>query len=309
MQLFYKDNQERIVSLVDEKFRYAELCCKCSLLQDRYPFLQFASIGQSVLGKPIWCIRLGNGKRKVHVNAAVHANEWITAPLLLRFIEEYAAALDGKEAGARWKGEAEQWYQRNTLWAVPMANPDGADLVQDGPFHCNAYKAKLIEWNKGSFDFSRWKANIRGVDLNDQFPAFWEEERQRRGAQGPSSQDYSGFKPLSEPEAVALANLTLRESFDTVLSLHSQGKEIYWNYRDFEPDGAEGLARRLAAAGGYQAVKLGGSDAGYKDWFIQEFRRPGFTIEVGEGVNPLPVKEFEPMYAEVSAILAEAMRA
>ncbi|MNI77462.1 Gamma-D-glutamyl-L-diamino acid endopeptidase 1 [compost metagenome] len=102
--------------------------------------------------------------------------------------------------------------------------------------------------------------------------------------------------------------------------MHTQGKEIYWNYRDREPQEAEAMAERLAAAsgegsdgsngsgGGYRAVKLSGSDAGYKDWFIDEFRRPGFTVEAGEGVNPLPVEQFDDIYKGLAPILAEFIR-
>ncbi|GGA44841.1 M14 family metallopeptidase [Paenibacillus physcomitrellae] len=306
----YGDNPERIVHIADQKFRYADFCQQCGKLQNRYSVLKFASIGQSVLGKPIWCVRIGKGSRHVHVNAAVHANEWITSALLLRFLEDYAAALedeDPKSSLASSRREAEAWYSNYTLWAVPMVNPDGVDLAQNGAVHCGSYRSRLLEWNGKSGDFTRWKANIRGVDLNDQFPAFWEVERERRGLNGPSSQDYSGPAPLSEPEAAALAVLTRGVPFEHVLSLHSQGKEIYWNYRDFEPAEAENMAERLAAAGHYRAVKLDGSDAGYKDWFIQEFRRPGFTVEVGEGVNPLPPEDFEEIYRAVHAILAEAL--
>ncbi len=33
----------------------------------------------------------------------------------------------------------------------------------------------------------------------------------------------------------------------------------------------------------------GPSYGGYKDWFIQDFNRPGYTLELGEGQNPLPM--------------------
>jgi g-D-glutamyl-meso-diaminopimelate peptidase len=319
---YYGDNPGHIVQFVDQKFRYAEFCRQCSQLQRKYSVLKFASIGHSVLGKPIWCIRIGKGSRQIHVNAAVHANEWITAPLLLKFLEEYAESLQqagpedskfrecvegGNRGGGATMQQAQSWYENYTLWAVPMVNPDGVDLAQEGAIHCGTYRSKLLEWNGQLEDFSKWKANIRGVDLNDQFPACWEAERQRRGVVGPAPQDYSGPSPLSEPEAVALAVLTRGVPFEKALSLHSQGKEIYWNYRDCEPEEAEDLANRLAAAAGYRAVKLEGSDAGYKDWFIQEFRRPGFTVEVGEGVNPLPVEDFDTIYEEIRALLAEAL--
>ncbi|RCX21764.1 g-D-glutamyl-meso-diaminopimelate peptidase [Fontibacillus phaseoli] len=292
-----------IVAMERGGYRNADFVGQMNALLNIYDGLNCRQIGSSVLGKPLYALILGKGPEPVHINAAVHANEWITAPLLLRFVEELAS---GRGAGNACGLDAV------TLWAVPMANPDGADLAQDGiPPGC-AWAEELAAWNGGSGDFRRWKANIRGVDLNDQFPACWELERQRRGLTAPAPQDYGGPHPLSEPEAAALAELTRAERFSRVLSLHTQGKEIYWNYRDREPREAEAMAARLAAASGgrdsgagYRAVKLSGSDAGYKDWFIDEFRRPGFTVEAGEGVNPLPVGQFDEIYEGLAPILAE----
>ena len=31
-------------------------------------------------------------------------------------------------------------------------------------------------------------------------------------------------------------------------------------------------------------------DCDYKDWFILNYNRPGFTIEVGLGTNPIPIR-------------------
>jgi g-D-glutamyl-meso-diaminopimelate peptidase len=141
------------------------------------------------------------------------------------------------------------------------------------------------------------------VDLNDQFPAYWEEERLRRNVSKPGPMNYSGDKPLSEPEAIAIANFTLKHSFALVLSLHTQGEEIYWNYRGYEPLEAKQIADKFAEASGYRTVYLTESDAGYKDWFIQQFSRPGFTIELGNGKNPLPFGQLEDIYEKASKIL------
>ena len=70
-----------------------------------------------------------------------------------------------------------------------------------------------------------------------------------------------------------------------------------------EPAYSGEFAERMAKAGGYKAVALTGSDAGYKDWFIAKFKRPGFTLEAGEGVNPLPLTQFEQIYDEIESIL------
>ncbi|AIQ17423.1 peptidase M14 [Paenibacillus sp. FSL H7-0357] len=267
----------------------------------KYPFVTRDSIGASVLGKPLHLLRIGSGPRHLHVNAALHANEWLTSPCLMSFIEQYAAAYD---AGRAWHGHRpEEWHKHWTLWAVPMANPDGVELVQEGVLPGQPHYEELLQWNCGRRSFRHWKANIRGVDLGDQFPAHWEEEQARRGVPGPAPRDYSGPAPLSEPEAAALAALAEQYPGDAAVSLHSQGGEIYWNYRGYEPPESKGWAARLAAASGYRAVELNGSDAGYKDWFIQRFRKPGFTVELGIGKNPLPLADFEDMALETGLIL------
>lgn len=303
-----------IVRLYDG-YRYEDGITHIGQLLDRYSSLRRMEIGKSVLGKSIDALVVGDGAECVHVNASVHANEWITTPLLLRFIEQLAASYeqpvsvvkDHSDSGLAGK-QLSDALSGVTLWTVPMVNPDGMNLSQDGIWPDCPYRDQLIKWNSGQEEFSRWKANIRGVDLNDQFPAGWEEERVRRGIADPASQDYGGENPLCEPEAAALARLTRRIGFSRVASLHTQGREIYWNYRNLEPACSEGLAQRLAKVSGYKAVKLTGSDAGYKDWFISEFRRPGYTIEAGEGVNPLPIQQFEQIYSEIAPLLAEFIR-
>ncbi|GIQ68156.1 LysM peptidoglycan-binding domain-containing protein [Xylanibacillus composti] len=288
-------------------YGYVELQKDLNRWKGAYPFLQQEAIGQSVLGREIAAVLLGTGSRRVHVNASVHANEWMTTPLLMKFVDDCAAAL---QHGTLFRGtDIASLLEHVSLHAVPMVNPDGVELALCGIHPAHPYYAELTAWNNGSRQFQQWKANIRGVDLNDQFPAHWETERERRSPNGPSPRDYAGEAPLSEPEAKALAVWTERMDFHCVVSLHTQGEEIYWNYRGYEPEEAEQLANRLASVSFYRAVKLAGSDAGYKDWFIQRFRRCGFTVECGFGVNPLPAEQFPAMYERVSALLLEAMKA
>ncbi|WP_036718844.1 M14 family zinc carboxypeptidase [Paenibacillus sp. JCM 10914] len=284
----------------------AELDRDVRRMKQRYPSVTWSRIGTSVLGKPIHAGRVGVGGKRLHINAALHANEWMTTPCLMRFVEDYASALSTQDR-AVYGHDPQAWYDQYTLWIVPMANPDGVELVQEGVGPAHRYYEQLLQWNTNRQDFRRWKANIRGVDLGDQFPAHWDEESQRRGKQTPSPQDYTGVSPLCEPEAQALHEHTLQISPERVISLHSQGKEIYWNYREHEPPESEAMARILGQAGGYRPVKLHGSDAGYKDWFIQHFRRPGFTVEIGNGINPLPLADFEDLCVEVGSILSAFM--
>ncbi|RCW45589.1 M14 family metallopeptidase [Paenibacillus prosopidis] len=289
-----------------ETYGYLDLVEGCRQLTDRYPFLSAYVIGESVMGKPLLALRCGTGPRNIHMNGSFHANEWITSALLMRFVADLSAAFC---SGERISGQqVVELCNRVTLWAVPMVNPDGVELAQRGTSPSHPWHRQLIAWNGGSDQFSGWKANIRGVDLNDQFPAFWEEECKRRGLAGPGPRDYPGPYPLSEPEAIAMARFTETIAFDAVLALHTQGREIYWNYRDYEPAEAEQLAWKLGQVSGYKPVKLTGSDAGYKDWFIQQYRRPGFTVEAGYGENPLPMSNFDSIYVELQPLLLEALR-
>ncbi|XOK63314.1 M14 family zinc carboxypeptidase [Paenibacillus elgii] len=290
----------------DAEYDYAELMDDVDRLLETYPFLEMTVIGQSVLGKDIPALRIGTGPREVHYNGAFHANEWITSLLLMKFIEDYAAAYAGRKPLRN--RDMTVMYEQTSLWVVPMVNPDGVELVQQGLTSGHPYYEELLRWNYDSQQFSRWKANIRGVDLNDQFPAHWEAERDRREVMGPGPRDYAGPAPLSEPEAQAMEAFTRGRSFHLVMAFHTQGREIYWNYRGLEPPEAEEAARRLAKASGYRAVKLTGSDGGYKDWFIQEFGRLGFTIEAGIGINPLPIEQFPQMYDEAIGIMLEGLK-
>ncbi|MUT66892.1 peptidase M14 [Paenibacillus sp. NEAU-GSW1] len=288
------------------QYGYNEFIEDSIVLMRRYPFVEGYVIGHTVLGRPIVALKCGTGERRIHMNGSCHANEWITSALLMRYVSDWAAACasDGQINGV----SACRLYREVTLWAVPMINADGVQLVLEGAQPHNPFRGQLIQWNNGSEEFDQWKANARGVDLNDQFPAHWEEECSRRGTTGPAPRDFPGPYPLSEPEALAIANLTNALQFDAVVALHTQGEEIYWNYRGYEPKQAEKLAKRLGRASGYKPVKLSGSDAGYKDWFIQQFRRPGFTVEAGFGVNPLPVEQFEPIYRSLQPLLTEALK-
>ncbi|MCP3763892.1 LysM peptidoglycan-binding domain-containing protein [Domibacillus sp. A3M-37] len=280
-------------------YDYGQMMTDIRQLRTVYPFLRVPSIGRSVLDKEIPEVTIGNGMKRVHSNGSFHANEWITTPVIMTFLNDYVLSLTNQNP---IRGlSTYRLYQESFLSIVPMVNPDGVNLVVNGPPASEPWRSRVVELNNGNEDFSGWKANIQGVDLNDQFPAKWEEERENNPKE-PGPRDYGGERPLTEPEAIAMAELTRRRDFSRVLAFHTQGKEIYWGFANSEPLESETLVREFGRVSGYEPVHTIESYAGYKDWFIQEWRRPGFTIELGQGTNPLPITQFDEIYQEALSI-------
>ena len=114
--------------------------------------------------------------------------------------------------------------------------------------------------------------------------------------------------PLTEPESLALYNYTLAHDFKLILSYHTQGEIIYWRYLEFEPVGAEELGKEFARISTYTLddEKETNSYAGYRDWYISKYNRPGYTFETGMGQNPLPITQFEKIYKDNVGVLVTA---
>ena len=278
-------------------------------LVQTYPFLRTEKLTTTAFQRPVSTLVIGNGPRKVLFSASHHANEWITTLVLLRFAEEMAQAIQSN--GSILNRNAKELAEAVTIYMVPMVDPDGVDLVvgaiQEGNIQYDL--AKRLSEDYPAIPFPNgWKANLLGVDLNLQYPAGWLQAREIKFSQGftrPGPRDYVGRAPLNQLESRALAGYTEFLDPALIIALHSQGREIYWQFMDIQVPGAEELGQKMAQASGYTLadVPYESGFAGYKDWFIQQFRRPGYTVEVGEGVNPLPLEQFDTIYREVLPIL------
>ena len=291
----------------------SQLCSETiDALVAAHPSCRSEVLTLTAYGRPVKTLVIGNGERKVLFTAAHHANEWITAPLLLKFGEELAQAIEG--GGKIWGVEGKTIGSLVTVHMVPMVDPDGVDLVTGAiqPGSEEFAAAVRLAENYPKIPFPEgWKANLLGVDLNLQYPAGWLTAREIKFAAGytmPGPRDYVGRAPLTQRESRVLAEYTQQLDPRLVLAYHTQGKVIYWQFRDYEIPGARELAEEFARISGYQMedTPYESSFAGYKDWFIQEFRRPGFTIEAGSGVNPLPLEQFDTIYRDNLGILVTA---
>ncbi len=277
-----------------------------------YPFCRSEVLTQTAFERPVRTLVIGRGERKVLFTAAHHANEWITATLLLKFVEELAEAI--QNGGKIWGVDAANIDRLTTIYTVPMVDPDGVDLVtgaiQPGTLQFASAEALAAYYPQIPFP-SGWKANLLGVDLNLQYPAGWITAREIKFAAGfdrAGPRDYVGRAPLTQRESRALAGYTEVLDPRLVLAFHTQGKTVYWQFQDYEVPGARELAEEFAGVSGYtmEDTPYESSFAGFKDWFIQTFRRPGFTIEVGSGVNPLPIGQFDEIYKDNLGILVTA---
>ena len=260
-------------------------------------------------GRPVEALILGSGSRTVLYNAAHHANEWITTPVLLKFAEELARA--GSFGGEVFGISAAELLEETTVHLVPMVNPDGVDLVTGAisPGEPEYIQAEALAARYPAIPFPEgWKANLLGVDLNLNYPAGWENAREIKFSQGytmPGPRDYVGEAPLDQRESAAMARYTRLLEPRLTLAYHSQGEVIYWKYLDMEPPGARAIGERFAEVSGYTLddTPYASGFAGYKDWFILRWNRPGYTIEVGSGVNPLPLSQFDEIYEANLGIL------
>ncbi|MBQ2614037.1 MAG: M14 family metallocarboxypeptidase [Clostridia bacterium] len=263
-------------------FDYAELEKSLASFRHLHPQIPVFSIGKSREGRHLYGIKLGKGGKRVFFNGAHHGMEWLTAKLLMQFAEELAQG----------DHQANTLLQGRSLYLVPMVNPDGVEIAAGG---------------------KEWQANAFGVDLNHNYDALWHLSKQSEkdaGIFGPGPTRFSGPFPESEPETRAVADFTRQNGFDLAIAFHSQGEVIYWDFCGFAPDKSYTIAKQMEAVSPYRMDTVSGiaSFGGYKDWFIRTFKRPAFTVEIGQGKNPLPIEDLATIYPRTLPLMLEAIR-
>ena len=269
-----------------------------------YPFLKSSAAGRSCGGKEITALKLGDGEEYSLIAAAFHGSERITSVVLLMFIEELCRAIS--ENGYICGMNAKRVLSGRGVIFIPCVNPDGCDINLLGASACGELKNAVERLCRG--DYTCWNANLRGVDINHNFNADWEDLRKKEikaGIYGPSPTRFGGYKPESEPETLTVTELCRTVKIRQALALHSQGEVIYWKYGDRNPPRAAKMAEIMATSSGYALdTPIGIADGGgFKDWFITEFNRPAFTAELGLGKNPLPAAAADEIYSRVKEML------
>ena len=268
-------------------------------LKGRFDGLRAFPIGESARGRGIFALALGDLRGATHLVGGTHGSEWLTTLLLFRFCEDLLLAQE--QGGVLGEIDITKALENHSLVIVPCLNPDGVQIAlgKDQP-------------PPKSAPGSPWQANGNGVDLNHNFDAGWEllhKMEEQEGYIGPGPTRYGGKRPHSEPETRAIAGFCLACDFRRVYAFHSQGEEIYYEYGADTPNRSRLMAEVLAASCGYKVCRPEkiASHGGFKDWFIHTMHRPGFTIEIGRGKNPLPIEELEPIYARLLEMLLLTM--
>ncbi len=229
-------------------------------------------IGKSLFGRNIYAVKIGEGTPVGIAQYAMHGREFITTKLAFA---HYAYGV-----------------KNGLFWLIPLVNPDGALLSQVGIDSVKNIgdRERLLVLNGGE-NFSLWKANGRGVDLNVNFPARWGTGLKNTDKAG--AENYIGEKPFSERETLALKKFTEEISPNYTISYHTKGEEIYWYFHQSTHTCPRdrSLARRLSLSTGYVLAETKDSAGGYKDWCVQRFHIPAFTVETGQDRLKHPIGE------------------
>ena len=292
----------------DREIGYEELMDELNEISAKHKIVETSYIGTSLLGKSIPIISLGDksAEKSVLYVSTHHAMENVCTSLMLKFIKEYVRSYE--RCGQVCQINTCCLYKMRKILIIPMLNPDGVEYRLKGILENNPIKDRVIAYNGGE-DFEKWQSNARGVDLNHNYDAGFEEykalERERNITAGKTK--YSGEYPESEPEVSALCNFIRYhiDTLDAVLSLHTQGKEIYYSTRGEFPKKSYHVAKILSKLSKYELCEPSdtASYGGLLDWLISKHNKPAFTIECGRGQNPLPSEQISKIYADLRELL------
>ncbi len=286
---------------------YESMMWEIRCLEETFGELSVQSVGRSLLGREIPCLSFGRGRRAVLYVGAHHGMEHLTAALLVGFVRELLSS--GRDGGISGVSGAYLLGTRR-YFVLPMLNPDGVSLAVRGLSSAGILSERLLRMNGGSRDFTKWQANARGVDLNHNYDAgFWEYKdlEASLGIEGGGPTRYAGEYPVSEPETATLTSLLHLVSPSLVLTLHTQGREIYYTYTagEYALPRTASVARAMARHAGYRAAIPKGAAAygGLTDYSVARLGIPSYTVECGYGVNPLPDELLPEIFSEVRKIL------
>ncbi len=279
-----------------EKYTYEQMQIDLAILADKFPDrLTLSSIGKSEEGRDLTLAILGNpeAEYKVFMQASIHAREYVVSLIAMGEIDYILHHWDMELDNGMTVGEL---LNKVAIHIVPMSNPDGVTISQTGtlpPPFADQYTSKTA---------ITWKANAKGVDLNANFDALWDQYDSIYHSTTPSHAGYRGTAPECASESKALADHLRSVGFDATLSYHTSGSLIYWsfNYDALKEvnQQCKSLGTAISQKTGYPLGKQSTtSTAGFKDYAMMALGIPSLTIEFAINEAPAPMREYEQIWA------------
>lgn len=314
-----------IIEFSQIKYSYEELILNARSLAKEYnKILQCVTIGKSHDNRDIVMLKLGIGKKYILFSAGIHGRETINPIVLMKIAEFYAKQyndfhsikekFDIKLRNPTINIEKQydnmifgkcvyELLQTYTILMIPLLNPDGYMISLYGHRSINDLDLR-DKIKKIGHNYSQWKFNGRGVDINRNFPCkSWKPK-------GPC--DYAA----SENETKTLIQVFHNYRIRALLDFHSRGKCIYYYRNSMTEEYNEKqlqIAKRIKDITKYEMVdpinEIGYGDSGGNTvhYFSEHFYKPALTIETvdEEAVFPLDYKYRASTYEELKLILFE----
>lgn len=271
------------------------LCCA-------YPAITAHTLTRTLCNRPVPYLAFGEGKYRVLYVGTHHGMEWITGLFLFHFVKTVF------ESDITLGVSVPRLLSRFRFYIVPSLNLDGAELQINGPDpRSPLYERQMRMCPDG--DFSAWQANARGVDLNHNYNADFAAGKayeREKGIYGPCASLYSGLYPESEPESAGLCSFVRLLRPVLILSLHTQGEEVFYGAAHATPCMKE-IGQRLSSLLGYKlsVAKDTAAFSGFVDWAVR-CGIPAYTLECGKGKNPLPLSDGAKIFDRIRPALLTA---
>ena len=243
------------------------------------------SIGKTVEGRDIWCLRINPSEKGETPSARPsaffmgnhHAREHIT--------NEVALGLAVHLLSRKNEPEIRGYLDTLDIFIAPMTNPDGAEYdVRTGKYR----------WHRKNTRINPDKTV--GVDLNRNYDSLW----CKAGASHyPNSDTYCGPYAFSEPETQAIKKFVeTRPNIKTLMSYHSYSSLLLypWAGKDTPVENMrdrkvfETMAKGMTAFTGYrpqQSSDLYVATGDTTDWAYANHKIFSFTTEL-EGTTFYP---------------------
>lgn len=287
--------------LFDQGFhRLAQVDSAMEHLNQAYPMItKLETIGSSAFWKlPIRGIRISAlgtdhpGAPSLLLTAAHHANEPVGVEICLYLMNYLCNNYD-------IDSQIKAWLNAIEVWIVPVVNPDGYRLVLSDSL--GLIWRKNLRDNDGD---GRFSPDRDGVDLNRNYDYNWG----ITGDHVSQSNYYCGPYPFSEPEIMAIRNLTEHSGFALHLDFHSAGEKVLYPTSVVASPQLVALAQSVAAQikkrsgrDSYQIAPLYDLVGQCSSWMFFRKGIPSLLIEAGDS--------YFPSRDDLSAIVAQNVKA